>query len=83
MPMQGESVPAFEPFAVLAHIAVFREGDDVDEFGAEAFAGSARGDVLRVASDPEVGEAVALARGRSKQQARSARWLPRKAGWTL
>ena len=32
--LKGEAVPAFAPFAILVYIAVFREGEHVDECGS-------------------------------------------------
>ncbi len=55
--LKQKAVSAFE------WCAVFWCGDDVDEFGSEALAGSAGSQIVWVAGDPEVSEAVGAGEG--------------------
>lgn len=46
------------PFAILIHIIVFRQVNDVDQLRANAFAGSARRPVVRITGNPKLRKSV-------------------------
>jgi hypothetical protein len=67
---QVDAVAALLAVALLEEGVIVRDGDGVDESGAEVFAGAAGGEVVGIAGDPE-GE-VAVGAGEGEEQAAGA-----------
>src|SRR5439155_6608861 len=63
---QIDEIPALGGFAAGSERMVLGDRHDVDQPGAQAFAGSAGGDVVGVAGDPDAVEAVAAGEGENE-----------------
>jgi len=77
--LEVEAIAAFFAVALGIEGVAFGDGDDVDEVGAEAFAGFSRGGVVGVAGDPE--GFVAVGAGEGEEKAAGAFGVAASASW--